>query len=97
MVVMMEDEFSLNFVELHQLTVEFGGDGRLQVFGDLGKLLGDVDLHDASDCSKPKKVAKKMQPVVTDAACPTHNKSRRLAPAAIVFSSRERPTGIPAF
>jgi hypothetical protein len=42
--VVVEDEFTLQFVELKVLTIEFSGDVRLPVLGDLGEFLGDVDL-----------------------------------------------------
>src|SRR5215469_18268514 len=56
--VMVEDEFSLNFVELHHLAVELGDDIRLPQFSDLRELLGDVDLHGAWDYAGKGKVAK---------------------------------------
>jgi len=42
--MMMEDELALQLVELDVLTVEFGRDVRLPVFGNLGELIGDVNL-----------------------------------------------------
>jgi hypothetical protein len=58
--VMVENEFAFEFVELYVLAVEFGGDVRLPVFGDLGEFVGDVDLvHVASDCLRAKRVAEK--------------------------------------
>jgi hypothetical protein len=40
--VMVEDKFPFELVELHLLPVELGGDIRLPVFRDLGEFLGDV-------------------------------------------------------
>jgi hypothetical protein len=40
--VIYESAFEL--IKLHILAIEFGGDVGLPVFGDLGKLLGDVDF-----------------------------------------------------
>src|SRR5690348_17119510 len=57
-IVMMEDEFSFDFVELHHLAVEFGGDIGLPEFSDFRELLGDVDLHGSWDYLGPGKVAK---------------------------------------
>jgi hypothetical protein len=42
--VVMEDEPALEFVELNVLAVEFGGDVGFPVFGNLGELLRDVYL-----------------------------------------------------
>jgi hypothetical protein len=42
--MMMEHELALQLVELHMLSIQFGGDVRLPVFGNLRKLLGDIDL-----------------------------------------------------
>jgi len=47
-IVVVEDELSLDFVEFHALTVEFGSDVGLPVFGDLGELFGKVDLGHVS-------------------------------------------------
>jgi hypothetical protein len=43
--VVVEDEFALDLVELDVLAVEFGGDVGLPVFGDFGEFFGDVDLE----------------------------------------------------
>jgi hypothetical protein len=42
--VMMKDKFAFELVELYILAIELGGDVGLPVFGDLRKLLGDVDF-----------------------------------------------------
>jgi hypothetical protein len=44
MVMMMEDEFAFNLVELHHLAVELGADVGLPVFGDFGEFFGDIDF-----------------------------------------------------
>ncbi len=45
--VVMPDEFAFQFVELHQLSIEFTSDVGLPVFVDLGEFVGDVDyIHD---------------------------------------------------
>jgi hypothetical protein len=55
-VVMVEDKFSFELVELYVLAVELGGDVRLPVLGNPGKFIGDVDLgHD--EASERKSVA----------------------------------------
>src|SRR5260370_42462656 len=42
--VMMEHELRFEFIELHILAVEFGGDVGLPVFGNRREFLGDVHL-----------------------------------------------------
>jgi hypothetical protein len=42
--MMMEYELALQFVELHMLPIEFGGDVRLPVFRNLREFIGDVDF-----------------------------------------------------
>jgi hypothetical protein len=42
--MVVEDEFTLDLVELDILAVEFGGDVGLPVFGDFGELVGEVDF-----------------------------------------------------
>lgn len=42
--VMMPDEFAFQFVELHQLSIEFTSDVGLPVFVDLGEFVGEVDF-----------------------------------------------------
>src|ERR1051326_26577 len=42
--VMVEDEFSFELVELDLLAVEFGGNVGLPVFGDLGEFVGEIDF-----------------------------------------------------
>jgi hypothetical protein len=44
MLVVVEDELTFDFVELDGLTVEFGCDVGLPVFGNLGEFFGDVDF-----------------------------------------------------
>ena len=47
--VVVEDELTLEFVELDGLAVELGSDIGLPVFGDFGELFGDVDfVHSVS-------------------------------------------------
>jgi hypothetical protein len=48
MIVMVEDEFSFDLVQLYMLSVELGGNVGLPVFGDLGELLSDIDFVHAS-------------------------------------------------
>ena len=44
MLVLVEDEFSFELVELDVLAVEFGGNVGLPVFGDFGELFGEIDF-----------------------------------------------------
>jgi antitoxin VapB len=47
--VMMKHELALQFVELHVLAIQFGGDVGLPVFGNLGEFIGDIDfVHDGT-------------------------------------------------
>jgi hypothetical protein len=41
---MVKDELAIQLDEFDVLAVELGGDAGLVVFGDFGKLLGNVDL-----------------------------------------------------
>src|SRR5579872_2021482 len=59
LVMVVEDKFTLDLVELHHLPVEFGGNVRLPHLSDIRELLGNVDFHAGSDYSKWKKVARK--------------------------------------
>ena len=58
MLMMVEDEFAHEFVELDVLAVELSGDVGLPVFGNFGELVGDVDLvhlnHPRSEISSER-------------------------------------------
>jgi len=70
MLVMVEDEFALQLVELDVLAVKFGGDVGLPVFGDPGELFSDVDLvHVWSDGRKAGQVAKKVAQTRSPGRC----------------------------
>src|SRR5262249_56529064 len=61
MILMVENEFALDFVEFHLLPVQFGGNVGLPVVGNFRELLSDVDfMHAGSDCGQRAKVAKNL-------------------------------------